>query len=251
LPTYSLAAPPLSYPVHWAHVDLPQVPIGFLPAAEVFVGVADSGDGPYDFRYSAESFGNVLGIRQGTTVILDTTPPAITIGQPQATTYAHSAMLTLNYSADDGAGSGVQSVNAQLDGMSTLAGQSLQSGQTISLLTQLTLGTHTFSVTATDNVNNAATSNVTFTVVVTPDSIKDDVTQFLQSGAIDNGGIANSLLAKLNAAAKARERGDCAGANDIYQAFISELQAQSGKHVDPTAVQIMIADAQYLITHCP
>ena len=60
---------------------------------------------------------------------------------------------------------------------------------------------------------------------VTPESIKDDVNQFLQSGAIKNHGKANSLLAKLNAAAAARARGQCSTAANIYQAFINELRA--------------------------
>ncbi len=38
---------------------------------------------------------------------------------------------------------------------------------------------------------------------------------------------------------------------NIYQAFINEVSAQSGKGIDPTAAAIMIADAQYLIAHCP
>jgi hypothetical protein len=59
------------------------------------------------------------------------------------------------------------------------------------------------------------------------------------------------LLAKLNAAAAARARGNCATAAHIYQAFINELQAQSGKGIDAAAAAIMIADAQYLILHCP
>ena len=67
-----------------------------------------------------------------------------------------------------------------------------------------------------------------------------------------NAGEANSLLAKLDAAAAAaRARGQCSTAANLYQAFIKELQAQSSKGVDPTAAQIMIADAQYLIAHCP
>jgi hypothetical protein len=245
LPAYSSTLP---FPVHWAHADL-------APGAhsvEVRVDSANSGDGPYDFQYSAESFANLLEPRHTAPVILDTTAPTISVVQPQATAYPHSAKLTLSYSISDGAGSGVASFTPTMDGATMLpGGVGLQNGQAISLLTELLLGSHTFSITATDNVNNAGSTSVTFTIIVTPDSIKDDVTQLLQSGAIDNGGIANSLLAKLNAAAKARERGDCAGANQIYQAFISELQAQSGKHVAPTAVQIMIADAQYLITHCP
>ena len=60
------------------------------------------------------------------------------------------------------------------------------------------------------------------------------------------------LLQKLEAAAAARARADCATASKLYQAFINELQAQSGKKVDAAAAAaIMIADAQYLIAHCP
>jgi hypothetical protein len=88
-------------------------------------------------------------------------------------------------------------------------------------------------------------------VIVTPDSIKGDVTQFLGAGKIKNNGEANSLLAKLNAAANARAAGNCVTANNIYQAFINELNAQSGKGVDAAAAAIMIGDAHYLMAHCP
>jgi hypothetical protein len=55
----------------------------------------------------------------------------------------------------------------------------------------------------------------------------------------------------LNAAAKARNKGDCKTAAKNYNAFIIDLQAQSGKWVSPAAAATMIADAQYLINHCP
>jgi hypothetical protein len=153
--------------------------------------------------------------------------------------------------ADDGSGSGVQSLFALTDGLSSLAGHGLANGQPNHLLTELALGDHTFAVTALDNVSNTRTSTLKFTIIVTADSIKDDVTQFLQSGAINHSGIANSPLSKLNSAAAARGRSQCSAAASIYQAFINELQAQSGKHVDAPAAAIMIADAQYLIAHCP
>ncbi len=86
---------------------------------------------------------------------------------------------------------------------------------------------------------------------ITPESIQGDVTQFLQNGAIKNAGEATSLLAKLVAAAAARAAGNCSTAANIYQAFINALNAQSGKGVDATAAAMMIADAQYLIAHCP
>jgi hypothetical protein len=114
----------------------------------------------------------------------------------------------------------------------------------------LSLGTHTFNVVSTDNLSNTGTNSVTFSVVVTAESIKDDVRQFVAAGKItvDTG---NSLLGILNAAAKARAAGDCNTANKLYQAFIKQVQNLSGKKIDPTAAQIMILDAQYLIAHCP
>jgi hypothetical protein len=178
-------------------------------------------------------------------------PPNITITQPTATAYGHSDTITLDYSATD-TGCGVGSLTATIDGSPTLPHvQNLDSGQTISLLSELTLGDHTFTVTAVDNVGGTSTASVTFSIIVTPESIRNDVNQFLAAGAIRNGGLADSLLAKLNSAAAARSRGQCSVAANLYQSFINELQAQSGNGVDATAAAIMIADAQYLITRCP
>lgn len=187
---------------------------------------------------------------QTSAVYLDTTAPAIAITQPAATTYTHSQTLTLAYTVDDGAGSGVQSFTPTLDGSASLAGHGLQSGQPIRLLTELALGPHTFRVAATDNLGNSGSSSVTFTIIVTADSIKDDVRQFESSGDISKHGIATSLLAKLDAAAAARSR-DCATAANIYGAFINEVSAQSGKAITTAAAAILIADAQYLAQHCP
>ena len=208
-------------------------------------------DGPYEVDFFATGTDGVMEAPHATIVRLDNTPPAIAIVQPAATQYAHSATLTLSYTVTD-AGSGVRIFTPKMDGAITLAdGTGLASGQAINLLTELSLGAHTFSIDAVDNVNNASTKSVTFSIIVTPDSIKDDVRLFLESGAIKNAGEANSLLAKLDAAAAQRANGNCPAAAKIYQAFINELQAQSAKGVDATAAAIMIADAQYLIAHCP
>lgn len=243
LPTYTS---PLPFPVHWTSAPID-------PGSHSLSLGLHGVDGPYLLQFSGETFGNLLEIRHNESLILDNTPPVISIVQPQPTTYPHSAVLTLNYSVTD-AGSGVNQFTASMDGSTTL----LLMGQTKTLinglafnLLNLTLGPHTFSITALDNVSNANTSSVTFTIVVTPESIKGDVTYFLQSGAIKNEGVADSLLAKLDAAAKAFAAGNCATADNIYQAFINELNAQSGKGVDATAAAIMIADAQYLMAHCP
>jgi hypothetical protein len=91
---------------------------------------------------------------------------------------------------------------------------------------------------------------VTFTINVTPASIQDDVKYFLSIGAITkNEG--TSLLQKLKAAAAYRTAGDCKDANATYQAFINEVNAQTGKKITAAAAATLIADAQYLIAHCP
>lgn len=224
----------------------------YTPVLASSAGLYLSGpDGAYELDdYATDNAGNDESAHTNI-LYLDNTPPQAAIIQPAATTYSHSGLLQLSYSVSDGLGSGVKGFTPTLDGALSLAGHGLASGQTINLLTELTLGPHTFSIASTDNLNNAGTNSVTFSVIVTGDSIKADVTQFLQSGAIDNTGIANSLMSMLNAASAARSAGNCSTAANLYKAFINALQAQSGKHVSVGAASIMIADAQYLIGHCP
>jgi hypothetical protein len=239
---------PLPFPVHWTHANLPPG----LQSVPVFLNGVNLTDRHYEFQYSAESISNLLEPRHAATLILDNTAPVTSIVQPQSTTYLHSATLTLSYSSSDGGGSGVASVTRTMDGSTTLpSGAGLQNGQPINLLTELPLGAHTFNVKPVDKLGNTGSTSVTFTIIVTPNSIKNDVGQLRQSNAIKNSGEANSLLAKLEAGRLQRVSGNCAAAGSIYQTFIDELNTQSGTSVDAAAALIMIADAQFLIAHCP
>jgi hypothetical protein len=181
--------------------------------------------------------------------MVDKKPPAIVINQPMATQYVHSATLMLNYTVTDG-GSGVGTVTPTMNGSTTVGGSGLPSGQMINLLTTLPLGPNTFAITAADKVNNTSLASVTFIIIVTPQSIIGDVNQLQASGAI-SAGIAAALLAKLNAALAKRNAGQCDPAGNIYGAFINQIMAQTGKGITPIAAAILIADAQYLIAHCP
>jgi len=225
LPTYDSTLP---FPVHWTHADL-------APSAhsvEVHIDSANSGDGPYDFQYSAENFAQRLEPRHTATVVLDTKPPVIGIVQPQPTNYPHCGVLTLSYTVDDGTGSGVASFTPTMDGHTTLPGISnLLNGQRIDLLTAMKLGTHAFSVTATDNVSNTGATSVPFTIIVTTDSLKCDVTEFLSGGCIDNAGIANALTSKLSAAQAAISRGNIQTAINTLTALKDQISAQAGKHI--------------------
>lgn len=66
---------------------------------------------------------------------------------------------------------------------------------------------------------------------------------FYDAGLIDNKGILTALDAKLNAAMAALGRGQVKTAQNELNAFINEVRAQAGKHVDPAAAQDMIEDA--------
>jgi hypothetical protein len=100
---------------------------------------------------------------------------------------------------------------------------------------------------------------------ITPQSIQDDVRTAMAAGAIDNAGIANSLLTKLSAAADARagtsasgaRLNGCSTAANLYQAFINELTAQSGgrasgarPHIAAGTAAQLISEAQFLIANC-
>lgn len=64
---------------------------------------------------------------------------------------------------------------------------------------------------------------------------------------ITNPGIAQSLLQKLDAALAARDRGATTAAVNLLQAFIREVQAQSGKHIDADHAAHMIMHANEVI----
>jgi hypothetical protein len=212
-------------------------------------------DGLYEVdTYATDNAGNNETPAHVQLVYLDNTAPVATISAPVTKQYLHGDTFTINYSVSDGTGSGVKAAVPDVDGQTTLhdgaTPVTVANGLTVKLLTELTLGPHTFNLNSVDNVDNADTSTVNFSIIVTAQSIKDEVKYFRSIGAITQDE-ATSLLQKLNAAASYRARHDCKNANITYKNFINELRAQTGKKVTAQAASILIADAQYLIAHCP
>jgi len=253
LPIYSSSRP---FPVHWTNANFSNghtVPV-------YLNGASAKGDGAYDFQYSANSVADLLEPRQTQTVNLDNTPPVITIKQPADNgQYTHADTLTIDYSVSDGTGSGEKSDTPKMDGSTTLTGGTVVANHLkISLFSQMTLGTHTFSVDAVDNVNNAATKSATFSIIVTPDSLKSEVNIFVALGCIDNSGIGNSLTSKLNDVKARLAAGDMHTAINTLTAFLNQLRAQAGKHIstictDPNSntqfdpLQVLTSDTEYLL----
>jgi uncharacterized protein YjbI with pentapeptide repeats len=94
---------------------------------------------------------------QTTDLTLDNTPPALTIAAPTAATYLQGTSLTLSFGASDGAGSGVQTQAATLDGAPVSSGQVVAIGG-------LALGSHTLTLTATDQLGQSSARSVVFAV---------------------------------------------------------------------------------------
>lgn len=237
--------------------DFPQG--GTVPAYTPVVGSVGSftlsgSDGVYEVdTYGTDNAGNDE-VAHNTVLYLDKTPPVATITQPSATQYGHGDSLTLNYSVSDGLGSGVSSVVPRLDGQTAAQfGASLASGQTIYLFS-LPLGTHTFSLDSADNVRNAITNSVTFSITVTPQSLIEDVNAFQAFGCMDN--ISQSLESKTTAVQDDIAKGQLQAAVNTLAALVYEVSVQAGKHISTTCkdpngisfdpVQILLGDAQYL-----
>ena len=62
-------------------------------------------------------------------------------------------------------------------------------------------------------------------------SLRACVQHAAEHGHIDNQGITRSLLAKLDAAQAALDRGQTAVAVSTLEAFVRELDAQAGRHI--------------------
>ena len=181
--------------------------------------------------------GNVETVLTPTTIMIDASAPAVTIASPEARDYLHSESVTLSFSAVDTI-SGIQSVSASLDGTA------VENAQAISLL-PLSLGPHTLEVFAADNAGNSSRQTVSFRIVATIDSLIASVGLYTQQGAID-ANIQKSLLAKLNEAKAALDRGNASSALGNLRDFIDQCQAKSSRGIQADVAAALIADAEYV-----
>src|SRR6266487_2045914 len=78
-------------------------------------------------------------------------------------------------------------------------------------------------------------------------SLRACVQHAADEGFIDNQGVTNSLLAKLDAAQAALDRGQTSVAINNLEAFIYEVQAQAGKHIQQEHAGQLVEHAQVVI----
>lgn len=83
--------------------------------------------------------------------------------------------------------------------------------------------------------------------LATVQSLRVCVQQMTAEGIIDSQGIAQSLLAKVDAAQAAVDRGQPAVAVNVLQAFVAEVSAQAGKHIAEPHADHLVMHAQLVI----
>jgi hypothetical protein len=81
----------------------------------------------------------------------------------------------------------------------------------------------------------------------TIESLHHCVQHALTEGHIDNAGVAQSLLAKLDSAQAALDRGKTEAAIKKLQAFMQEVAAQSGKHIVAEHAGHLLEHAQHVL----
>jgi hypothetical protein len=107
--------------------------------------------------------------------------------------------------------------------------------------------------TSTFQVQYSSTPGAKSTVarVATFQTTLADISNSLQLGLMDNAGIANALLAKINAASDAAARGDSKTASNVLNAFKNQVSAQTGKHITGVAPEVLREDADSLLNQLP
>jgi hypothetical protein len=190
-------------------------------------GVTVGEDGKYAIAYrSKDQAGNVES-EKTISFNLDRTMPEISVTGIENDNLNDVGDLLPVVTLNDDL-SGVDSSKLQV----TLDGEQYQLGKTIELYT-LALGSHTFVVNGSDLAGNMTSMTVTFNTVASVEGLKQLVERFTANNWIDDAGISNSLLKKL-------EQGN-------LNSFVNEVEAQSGKHISVEAAGYLLRDASALL----
>jgi hypothetical protein len=187
------------------------------------------------------AMGTVSPAIEGRLIFLNAAGPTITISAPEAKAYPHPDFLTLSFDAVATAPASLAGVWAYLDGMP------VTDDQVVDLL-GLSLGDHTLTVYAVDNSSNGSVKSVTFTVIATVDSLVDSVNRFYDEGKIGKANVRDGLLDKLHAAQMSIAADQYKAAVNQLNAFIKLVEAQSGKAIAKAAADLLIADAEFVIS---
>jgi hypothetical protein len=195
-----------------------------------------------DLLIAGQAEDNADNVGEGATrVSLDMTPPDFGLEITGGPVFADTEYLEFTVSAEDSL-SGLLSVELTLDGTPV--------DRSPACLWSLPLGEHELMARAVDRAGNEAFAYATFVTDTSLASLIELKHVFLDMGWISVG-MGKGLDAKLDAAARAAERGNTNAWEAGIEAFLNELSAQTGKHVSSEASQILMRDAEHLLAEGP
>jgi 5'-nucleotidase/UDP-sugar diphosphatase len=89
----------------------------------------------------------------------------------------------------------------------------------------------------------------TITAEATLEGAIDSMESFFEEGELDNAGILNSLLKKLEGAQGALSKDNAKAAANKLDAFLNEVQAQSGVHISTAAADSLMMDIEWFLAN--
>ncbi|CAM3404283.1 polysaccharide lyase family 8 super-sandwich domain-containing protein [Marinicrinis lubricantis] len=184
-------------------------------------------DGDYTLLYlSTDRAGNMEN-EKSVHFRLDQTAPQVLLNIAEEAVFSNEGEMKLELSvSDEGSGVDAEKTVVKLDGTVIHADESIA-------LYRLTPGLHVLTVQVYDFAGNVHERQIRFYTETSVQALKSLVLLFAANGEIDQQGIANSLLVKL-------EKGS-------LSAFVNELNAQRGKHISIEAADILLRDAMLLL----
>ncbi|MDQ3788633.1 MAG: DUF1080 domain-containing protein, partial [Actinomycetota bacterium] len=171
-----------------------------------------TGDGEHTLLYHAVDRAGNSEPQKAATIKIDGTKPTLMVaGVADGYIYGDATDVVLSWHAED-ATSGVASVTGALDG------QAITSGRTLALY-QLPLGTHGFTVTATDKAGNVTSQSLTFATTTSMRDIRQLLDRFRATNRLSLSAY-QQLKSLLTKAAKAEANGNDARAVRYLGTFV-------------------------------
>lgn len=197
-------------------------------------------DGVHNLEYfSADNSGNIEAVKTAT-VRIDTAQPLILINQPQARTYLHSDVITLDFMVQD-ALSGIKTLNSSID-----SNLQVSNGQQWKMM-NLSLGSHEFRISTQDNAGNSINQNVSFNVIATIDSLRIITKYGSSNGWITSMDLANNLNDLVNSAKKKIDAGQNKAGKSLLIKFRDIVRQQKGRQITTEGANILEAEVEYVI----
>jgi hypothetical protein len=220
------------------------------PAAGVFTWLPSYDQaGDYNLAFTATSGSPPLSSSETITITVEDMNRAPVLDAIGDKSVAEGSTLSFTVTASDLDGDEVV-----LAAIGLPSGASFDPGTGVFEWTPLLGDAGSYQVTfnATDSVDSASeTITITVTEVEPTELLENLINRVREYGAskvIDNKGIVNSLIAKLESAQSKLESGNTKAASNILQAFINHVEAQEGKHITSLdAAQSLIDEAQVIL----